>query len=280
MFKFIQFRTRDLARDTTMLSLRSGSCATTSPLLETEYHELGGLHRRQANLDDELPLIAHLRRIELRVALDVEGFRCSPAKECPVAPHRRQEGLDVPPDARPQILVVRLEYDPLRATLDRLLHVVEQTTYVDVTPRRIAAQRASPPNADSEVREAADAVDANGIEEVLLPFRDLHFRLQSAPNDLIGRRLVDTALVVAPGINAGDVAGRWNRKRTAVRTGDPDPRVIERREFRIEIGFTLTPPFYLLRCEIRRRIEDGDPVAHLVAVIDHGQLDRFHGILV
>src|SRR5690606_41996700 len=62
------------------------------------------------------------------------------------------------------------------------------TTLFPYTTLFRSAQRASPPNADSEVREAADAVDANGIEEVLLPFRDLHFRLQSAPNDLIGRR--------------------------------------------------------------------------------------------
>src|SRR5690349_23974068 len=99
-------------------SCYSGLCAATGPLAQAEDNELGGLHGRKANVDEQLAAVAHIRRIQLLVAFHEEGFLRCPAKEHAIAPRARQERLDVTLDARPQIGIIWLEDNPLRAAFD------------------------------------------------------------------------------------------------------------------------------------------------------------------
>src|SRR5512143_742813 len=94
--------------------------AAAGPLAEAEDDELGGLHWRQADLDNQLAAVPHVRRVELLVALDVVGFLRCPPEQSPVAPDASQERSDIASDPRPEVGIVRLEHDPLCAALDRL----------------------------------------------------------------------------------------------------------------------------------------------------------------
>ena len=69
--------------------------------------------------------------------------------------------------------VVRLEHHPLRALVDRFAQEEEQPADVDVLPLGVgvAAEGARAPHQDVAV-EVADAVDAAGVETVLLRFAD------------------------------------------------------------------------------------------------------------
>jgi hypothetical protein len=53
-----------------------GGCldAAAGPLAEAEDDELGGLHGGEADVDEELPAVAHVGGVELFVALDEEGL--------------------------------------------------------------------------------------------------------------------------------------------------------------------------------------------------------------
>jgi len=67
-------------------------------------------------------------------------------------------------------MVVGLEDDPLGSVFDGLLDHVEETTNVDVTPRWIARDRSGTPNSDATILETTNAVDALGVEDLLLTF--------------------------------------------------------------------------------------------------------------
>ena len=64
------------------------------------------------------------------------------------------------------------------------------------------------------------------------------------------------------------------------RVEDLDPRPVERRELGVVAGLVDPPLLDLLRVEAGRRVEDRDAVAHQLAVGDHRQLDRLHGLEV
>ena len=127
-----------------------------------------GLTGAHADLDDQPAHVARLGRVQLFVALDIERLRRARAKERPVAPDRGQEGRDVAPDPAHRNVIVGLKDHPLGAALDRLFDIVEQPPHVDVAPGRVARQRAGTPDADAPPGEGADAVDAIGVEGVLL----------------------------------------------------------------------------------------------------------------
>src|SRR5581483_5683640 len=98
----------------------------TRVLADAEYDELGRLHRSDADLTRDDAGVHRFGRVRLGVALDVEGLFGCCAEERAVAPDVEQEAGDRAIDARPQVLVVRLEDDPLRSLEDRLLDEVEQ----------------------------------------------------------------------------------------------------------------------------------------------------------
>ena len=102
---------------------------------------------------DDLAGVDDLRRVGLRVALDVERLSGVAPNSAPSRHTREQERVDRAADALPQSRVVRLEDDPLGALEDRLLEVVEEPADVEVAPRRVARERARAPDADAAARE-------------------------------------------------------------------------------------------------------------------------------
>src|SRR5512146_365265 len=65
--------------------------AWPSPLADAEDHELGRLDRRHADFNDQTAEIARLGRVELVVALDVEGFFRRAAEQRPIPPDGLEE---------------------------------------------------------------------------------------------------------------------------------------------------------------------------------------------
>src|SRR5215208_4564627 len=110
------------------------SLAAAGPLAKPEDHELSRLHRRHADLDDQLALIADLLWIELFITFDIERLLRREPKQHAIAPAHRQEGARLTPHLGPQILVVRLEDHPLGAALKRLLDVSEQPPHAHIAP--------------------------------------------------------------------------------------------------------------------------------------------------
>src|SRR5882724_7068199 len=78
---------------------------TDGRLAESEDHELGRLHRGDADLGDDHARVADLRRVGLRVALHEEGFAGRTAHQRAVPPHAGEERVDVPADRAPEQLV-------------------------------------------------------------------------------------------------------------------------------------------------------------------------------
>ena len=102
-----------------------------------------------------------------------------------------------------------------------------------------------------------------------------------AADDLVGRRLVDAAGVVVARPDPGDVAGRRHELRLAgERVEDLDPRPVERRVLAVVAGLVDPPLLDLLGVEPWRRVEDGDAVAHQLAVGDHRELDGLEALQV
>ena len=140
-------------------------------------------------------------------------------EERAVAPGPDEEGPDRPLDALPEVHVVGLEDDPLGAEEDRLLDVVEEAPDVEVAPRRVGGERAGAPDADPAPGEGADAVDPDRVELVLLGPGEVQLQGDRPADDLVRRRLVDAALAVVAGPDAGDVAGRAARTSAWPATG-------------------------------------------------------------
>src|SRR5579884_4427956 len=145
-------------------------CAATSPLAQAKDDEFCRFDGGKADVDEELAAIAHVGRVQFLIALDEEGFFRRATEEHAIAPRAREEGRHVALDPRPQVGVVRLEDYPLQTLFQRLLDVVEEAAHIDVTPGRVAAQRARAPDAQTAPGERANAVDAFRNERVLLAF--------------------------------------------------------------------------------------------------------------
>ena len=64
------------------------------------------------------------------------------------------------------------------------------------------------------------------------------------------------------------------------RVEDLDPRPVQRGVLRVVAGLLHPPLEHLLRVQARRRVEDGDAVAHPLAVVDHRLLDGLHALEV
>src|ERR1700733_10445085 len=90
------------------------------PLRDTEDHELGGPYNRHTNLRRHHSQISISRRIGFVIALDVKRLLRGTSEEHAFLPHHRQKDADIARDLGPQSAVVRLEYRPLRALVDRL----------------------------------------------------------------------------------------------------------------------------------------------------------------
>src|SRR4029079_18918217 len=133
----------------------------------------------------------------------VEGLVRRRPEERAVAPGPRQEAADGALDALPEVQVVGLEDDPLGALEDRFLDVVEEAADVEVAPRRVARERACPPDTDTAAWEGADAVDAFMVGLVVLALGEVELQRERPADDLVGGRLVDAALLVAARPDAG-----------------------------------------------------------------------------
>ena len=59
-----------------------------------------------------------------------------------------------------------------------------------------------------------------------------------------------------------------------------DPRVVQRGVLGVVVGLRLAPVLDLLRRQVGQRIDDGHAIAHLLAVVDHGQLDGLDAVTV
>src|SRR4051794_17821409 len=71
-------------------------------LADAEDDELGRLHRSEADLDDELALVDRLRRIRLRVALDVVRLIGGGAEQGASGPQSAEEAREGTGHAFPQ----------------------------------------------------------------------------------------------------------------------------------------------------------------------------------
>ena len=122
----------------------------------------------------------------------------------------------------------------------------------------------------------------SGLSWSCSPLVMLSSRRDRAADDLVGRCLVDAAGVVVARPDAGDVAARrhedcaWPDERVE----DLDPRPVERRVLGVVAGLVDPPLLDLLGVEAGRRVEDGDAVAHQLAVGDHRQLDGLEALEV
>src|SRR5215217_5028179 len=130
-------------------------------LREPEDHELGRFHRCDPDLADQLTGVPRFRRVRFPVALHVERLIRRHPEQGAAPPNTIEERADVALDPRPEIGVVWLEDDPLRALLDRFLDEVEEPPNVDVAPARIARQCARAPRANPHTRERPNAIDAH-----------------------------------------------------------------------------------------------------------------------
>src|SRR5205823_972212 len=99
---------------------------------------------------------------------------------------------------------------------------------VDVTPLRVAGQRARPPDPDAPPGECPDAVDSIAVELALLGMRDPERESVDATDDLVRGGLVDTAGLVDASPNTRHVARRRHPHRPlGERIHDLDPRPVQ-----------------------------------------------------
>ena len=119
------------------------------------------------------------------------------------------------------------------------------------------------------------------VELIVLGAGDVELEGDRAADDLVGRRLVDAALAVAAGPDAGEVAGRRHEDRLAGdRVEDLDPGPVEGGVLAVVARLVLAPLLDLLGVVVGRRVEDGHPVAHELAVGDDRELDGLEPVHV
>ena len=89
---------------------------------------------------------------------------------------------------------------------------------------------------------------------------------------------MNSAGIVTARPDAAHVAARRHKGGLAGdRVKDLDPGPVESRVLRVVAGLVHAPFPDLLRVQSGRSIEDGDPVAHQLAVRDHGELTTLVG---
>ena len=137
------------------------------------------------------------------------------------------------------------------------------------------------PDADASTREGPDHVDPLGVQQVVLVAGDVDLDVDRPTDDLVGGRLVHSAGVVVAPPDAGDVARRWHvGQQPGGRVHGLHPRPVQG-GVRGVVARLVDPPLLdLLGVEARRRVQDRDPVAHQLAVGDHGGLHGLHGVEV
>jgi hypothetical protein len=99
----------------------SGPIARRGELTDTEDHELGWVRRRDTDQTDESAVVDIVLRHRRAIAADevrLLGLRAHQRTGLPDAEEERFDRLD---DALPERLIIRFEYDPLRAAVDRVL---------------------------------------------------------------------------------------------------------------------------------------------------------------
>src|SRR5262249_19542834 len=121
-------------------------------------------------------------------------------------------------DPLPERRRVGLEDDRAHALLDRFLQKQEVSAYAHVHGRVTVVGAAGSVDLDAAA-ERSKHVHALSVKPVLLGGRDNVGRLERAPDEFVGGRLVDPALRVHAGVNASHVAGRGLR--IAVVENDP-----------------------------------------------------------
>src|SRR5262245_41555369 len=198
--------------------------------------ELRRTARRQSDLGADLTPFALLLRIGLGVTFDIESFflRGAGQRAIPPEPCQIDRQLALNPDPQPRF--VRLERRPGHVLVYPSAQRQEQPAHVDIPPLRLAAESASPPDANASARKSAQTIDACGIELILqsrvhqdsrscLPFADAY--VHGAVHNFVGRRFKDASSGARASIDAGYVAGGWN-KPVPRRAGDFDPWIVER----------------------------------------------------
>ena len=169
--KEVELDVRAVAQDchgTPLLRVGVHDFAISRPLADAEDHELGGLQRRDADQADQPAVVEVVLRHGRAVALHEVGLLGLVAEQRAALPFVEQEILDRAPHVGPQRVAVGLEHRPLRALVDRALEVGEVAPQVDVLPFGIGADRARAPQPEAAAFEEAEAVDALGIEHILL----------------------------------------------------------------------------------------------------------------
>ena len=99
---------------------------------------------------------------------------------------------------------------PLDRITDRALHKQEQSTHVDVGPKRVGSRGASTPDPDPSSGAVTDDVDTLHVERALLTVADAGDQLGDSHHLLVRGCLVDTttSLEVGGCDHASHVAGR------------------------------------------------------------------------
>ena len=87
-------------------------------------------------------------------------------------------------------------------------------------------------------------------------------------------------LGVAPRIDARDMSAWRHGQRPAIGARNLHPGIVERRVLRVVVRLDLAPLLHVLRGEIGQWVDDGEAVAHALAVRDHRQLHRFDAIAI
>ncbi len=103
--------------------------------------------------------------VEFFVAFDVVGLSGAATDESAFPPEGVKEIAQGAFDSLPQVFIVGFKDDPLGAEFNGFFDVAHQASDVDVTPFDVVGfdEGACAPNADASVREAADAVNAEGV---------------------------------------------------------------------------------------------------------------------
>src|SRR5690348_2399663 len=139
----------------------ASSGPATAELAEPEDDEFSRFDRRQSDFDDQLTAVTYVRRVGFFVTFHKKCLLRRQPEQGAAAPHARQEGTHIAPHSRPQVLIVRLKNHPLRTLLDGFFDEIEQAPDVDVTPGRIATDRACAPNANAAAGKRPYAIDAD-----------------------------------------------------------------------------------------------------------------------
>src|SRR6266511_1155129 len=248
------------------------------PLADAEDHELGGPGRGDADDADEPAVGQVVLGHRGGVALDVEALLRLAAQQRAGLPFAQQEPLHGVPHRVPQRRPVDLEDDPLGTLVDRLLQVVEVPAHAEVLPLRVVADRPRTPDEEAGSGEEAQAVDAFGVEQLLLGLVEPELEVDGGAYDLVGGRFDDADVAVAARPDPRQVRRRRHPQAgTVARVGDDQPRVVDARVVR---RAQVAERQGVVGQQTRRRVEGGHPVTHLLAVGDDRVVDGLGRALI